>query len=534
MHKSCAPIGFSCLVMLASCASDEASGVDAMALFGGAGFTTFDPLAGGCLDSANGVDCNTYAAKADVYLQAGRDRAGLGDGWYYFAVLDPGGQQAGFIDGAAQNLSDGDTGDAASNRTFHVSDHRIDVYAGSHPVAESESGETIIQLAPYDDSSNPGGIYLLAICRRGATRPWECRYDAFRIRPSCGTPADAAIPDAAPDASPYCAASAPGLVGVYRGTANITVFWSWPFAYEDPPSCSQLARRYTTSAVLDISGPPYAVSLTLGDSFPYMLNLDLATPRYPDLPVWEVTPTGVGLYDMWPCEGNFASDFYEPATVYIDPSTGTATFHAHCETAFLDSCSFSTNYATDWEMVLPLSCVKGQTVYVGGAAVTCDENGTITSSETCSSVPGPCVAPRPDLCDSGPVPFCTTLQSDHDNCGQCGHACTAQEDCEQGTCVAVCTGGATACPDAFSGTACENLMSSSENCGGCDRFCTVLETCSGGQCVGFCPPEAPDQCTTGYGQYPYCRDLWNDAANCGTCFHACAASQTCQAGTCVP
>lgn len=32
----------------------------------GAGYTTFDVVQGGCLDSPNGVDCNNYKSKSDV------------------------------------------------------------------------------------------------------------------------------------------------------------------------------------------------------------------------------------------------------------------------------------------------------------------------------------------------------------------------------------------------------------------------------------------------------------------------------------
>jgi len=34
----------------------------------GAGFTTFDTSLLGCLDSPNGIDCNNYAAKEDVFM----------------------------------------------------------------------------------------------------------------------------------------------------------------------------------------------------------------------------------------------------------------------------------------------------------------------------------------------------------------------------------------------------------------------------------------------------------------------------------
>jgi hypothetical protein len=165
------------------------------AIVAGAGFTTFDATQGGCKDSPNGIDCNNYASKDDVYMSGGPNAAGLSDGDYFFAVLVPGFQNGGFTDGADGNLSDttsgataGDagSGDAVADRTFSVSNHQITSYAGSHNTGTSPNGRAIIQLSPYDDTSNAGGVYILAICQVGATSPSQCKYDAFRIEP--GTP----------------------------------------------------------------------------------------------------------------------------------------------------------------------------------------------------------------------------------------------------------------------------------------------------------------------------------------------------------
>ncbi|HYY68837.1 MAG TPA: hypothetical protein VE734_03820, partial [Terriglobales bacterium] len=79
----------------------------AMATVTGGGFTTFDQTIGGCLDHKNGINCNNYADKADVYITGGPIAASLGPGCYYFSVLVPGFQNGGFIDGADGNLSDG-------------------------------------------------------------------------------------------------------------------------------------------------------------------------------------------------------------------------------------------------------------------------------------------------------------------------------------------------------------------------------------------------------------------------------------------
>jgi hypothetical protein len=158
----------------------------------GAAFTTFDDPAA-CLDgnAPNGINCNNYANKDGVYTSGGPTTAGLGDGEYYFAVLTPGSQNGGFVEDAPGNLSDqtpyiatGDTGsgDAQSNRTFTVTAGVISAYPGTH-FTDDPQGKTIIQLAPYDDTDNPGGVYILAICKVGATSPADCKYDMFKVAP---------------------------------------------------------------------------------------------------------------------------------------------------------------------------------------------------------------------------------------------------------------------------------------------------------------------------------------------------------------
>jgi hypothetical protein len=161
-----------------------------------------DPL--GCLDSPNGVDCNNYRAKPDVYMNGGPVSAALADGTYFFAVVTPGEQNGGFLDGARGNLSDttvggtaGDlgTGDDVSNRTFSVAGGVI-TYGGSHATGTNPLGHFVIQLMPYDDTDNPGGVYILAVCATGAASPADCKYDAFHVQHP------AAPPDVMKDATP--------------------------------------------------------------------------------------------------------------------------------------------------------------------------------------------------------------------------------------------------------------------------------------------------------------------------------------------
>lgn len=170
----------------------------------GAAFTTFNPWVDGdfkvvCKNSQ--INCNIYGTKPDVWLNGGPAANGLGpDGEYFFAVLVPGGQPDP-NDGGAKNLSD--NYDAYTNRTFTISGGEVSFYGGTH---DQDSGDTLnparpycptlhgciadgsppfIRLFPYADTSNPGGVYILAICSLGEgypVDPRDCKYDAFKVK----------------------------------------------------------------------------------------------------------------------------------------------------------------------------------------------------------------------------------------------------------------------------------------------------------------------------------------------------------------
>ncbi|MFO0760647.1 MAG: hypothetical protein U0359_29485 [Byssovorax sp.] len=166
----------------------------------GAAFTTFDVDVQGCLNGTNpnGVNCNLYSSKQSVYMNGGPGPSALENGTYFFAVLTPGAQNAGFLDGAEGNLSDttahgnGDdgSGDDVSNRTFSIADGVI-TYSGTHANGSDPQGSAVVGLFPFDDTDNPGGEYILAICTEGATDPSECKYDAFKVKTGgCESAAD--------------------------------------------------------------------------------------------------------------------------------------------------------------------------------------------------------------------------------------------------------------------------------------------------------------------------------------------------------
>src|SRR5437764_5653947 len=100
----------------------------------GAAFTTVNESVDGpdhCKNGNPNVNCNIYDGKEFVWLNGGPSVAYVGDGPYFFAVLDPGGQ-ADPNDGSAKNLSS--PNDAYTNRTFSVSGGTVS-YSGLHDFA---------------------------------------------------------------------------------------------------------------------------------------------------------------------------------------------------------------------------------------------------------------------------------------------------------------------------------------------------------------------------------------------------------------
>ncbi len=169
----------------------------------GAAFTTFNAHVDGagkdvCKNSS--INCNIYGKKEYVWLNGGPTANGLGpDGEYFFAVLVPGGQPDP-NDGGAKNLSD--DYDCYLNRQFTVANGEVSAYTGyacggsypfqsMHWLDDGKSGAKpngkvpYIRLFPYADTTNPGGVYIMAICSLAdgyPVEPRDCKYDAFKVK----------------------------------------------------------------------------------------------------------------------------------------------------------------------------------------------------------------------------------------------------------------------------------------------------------------------------------------------------------------
>jgi hypothetical protein len=180
----------------------------------GAAFTTINSSVDGtgtsggeglCHNGNPNVNCNQYFSKRFVWINGGPDGNGLSDGQYFFAVLVPGMQHDPNdqvpVSTSDKNLSD--DFDTYQNRTFTVTGGEISAYSGTHDFASdpNDNNENKIRLFPYSDTTNNGGVYILAICslepdRKGNTypvTPQDCKFDAFKIReddtpPDCPSP----------------------------------------------------------------------------------------------------------------------------------------------------------------------------------------------------------------------------------------------------------------------------------------------------------------------------------------------------------
>jgi hypothetical protein len=120
------------------------------------------------------VNANHYQDKCDVYLNGGPVSADVGDGSFVFFVLAPSGQ-------ADPNGPDLLSTDSNANRTFTSSGGDVS-YGGTHTTStDTVTGGTLIDLCGYNDTPNPGGVYILAICHADNQTPSGCKYDAFKV-----------------------------------------------------------------------------------------------------------------------------------------------------------------------------------------------------------------------------------------------------------------------------------------------------------------------------------------------------------------
>jgi hypothetical protein len=206
-----------------------------------------------------------------------------------------------------------------------------------------------------------------------------------------------------------------------------------------------------------------------------------------------------------------------------------------------------------------VECMPGRGDCIVGDDEECETN-TLTTVEHCGDCNAPCELPHAsaacaggackidecegswDDCRGGVDDGCeTNLETNAENCGECGRACSADNgtpSCVEGECDILCDTGYDDC-DRTPG--CEARVSSdTANCGGCERVCPQEDGetayCADGDCgVSDCPDDFGN--CDGPLNGSECEDhLLTDPENCGRCGRLCVVQHgtaACVNGECV-
>jgi hypothetical protein len=177
--------------------------------------------------------------------------------------------------------------------------------------------------------------------------------------------------------------------------------------------------------------------------------------------------------------------------------------------------------------------------------LTHDQGNCGSCGNACSKIQsctnGVCVSPNP--CSMGLTQCqqsdgtnqCVDLTHDVRNCGGCRNACMSNQMCTNGVCTGgttTCSTGLTQCQQADGTKQCVDLTQNSSNCGMCGHACLAFQNCVSGVCTGtlVCVPGLT-LCTIFDGSMQ-CVDFAHDTRNCGSCRHACMSNEICSNGMC--
>lgn len=215
------------------------------------------------------VNANHYANKCDVYLDGGpgpnapAGAAGLPDGDYYFQVTDPSGKTL---------LST----DPIASRQIQVSGGFITGVsgAGNHNTSfdtdHGSLGARVIQLCPYLDTPNPGGVYkvwVTMVADYGPGRffgfvPADSKTDNFKVREHGGQQTTCLNIDKYNDTT-----------GNFVKDPSDTVISSWPVTVLDPNNAPIGGNLFTPVHLCNLVPGTYTVTESLNVS-PFHWQVD--------------------------------------------------------------------------------------------------------------------------------------------------------------------------------------------------------------------------------------------------------------------
>ncbi len=184
------------------------------------------------------------------------------------------------------------------------------------------------------------------------------------------------------------------------------------------------------------------------------------------------------------------------------------------------------------------SCTKDQKCNISDNGAACEDVAD-AGCETCLDEEGNSV---PDcVVTTACWGICHDLQTDVNNCGECGKACKAGFSCNAGVCELVCAEGTFECNDKCIPATTIDV----NNCGACGTKCSSDEVCAPGDegvsCVASdvtcetCQDEEgtpKEDCEVTSACWGACYNLKKDVNNCGECGKVCAEGESCVDGSC--
>jgi hypothetical protein len=200
----------------------------------------------------------------------------------------------------------------------------------------------------------------------------------------------------------------------------------------------------------------------------------------------------------------------------------------------------------------PMTCCGGTCVNTDTDFHNCGMCGNECDPEAADAcIDGECTCNGSPACSSSqtccPSLGCRNLLADPNNCGECGHGCASGYTCTDGECLCgglVCEEGETCCPAAgVEPASCRDLDSDMDNCGECGNVCGAnTSRCFEGDCFCVDDPPCPAMCgpmaCDSYeppGPYEDCQMCCPDDGGCvpmnddacGTCDTSCAVNEIC-------